>query len=587
MNRQKNFEKRMLATGSIPNISAAVIILVYVVVFAGLTIEQILQAGVAGLCVIAFLQLVVAPLTNRMITRKISEQLEEFENGETTIEDRTSLLQSLMSCPLKIAIEVLTIFATGTMVWCACFYFVWDVSGITTLLAILACLYGTVNAGILGLNYAERLCSPLALSVVQQGIDDTFVKSRRFFGLPAMTLYVIYIWVPLLFTNLISFLFFFVDHLMNDGTGIGLTSRIVRMAVIIVCNTGVSFILSNMLFKRIRVYIQQMTDALTAMETVDVTTAALIPTDFSNEISYNIYLINRIIMMFRGILMKASGIAEEVMDSSRELIVMSGQTASTSLEQSSSVKEIVATMEDSGALSRNISEKVGEVAIVANKTTSDVEEGFETLKVNLDKMSEITDANMVTISGIKSLSEQIETIWEIVKIINSIADQTKIIAFNAELEAASAGEAGRNFHIVANEIRRLADGTMESTKEIKKRITEVQHSSDNLIVTSEGGTEKIREGCELSATLSEKFSNIRTSSEITAESAGEIKLIIEQQTAAFEQILLTLRQISEGVEMSSGSTQTISRACGDLKNIADSLRNLAGNSDSTVKSEIH
>ena len=71
-----------------------------------------------------------------------------------------------------------------------------------------------------------------------------------------------------------------------------------------------------------------------------------------------------------------------------------------------------------------------------------------------------------TISGIKMLGEKIESIWDIVNIINGIADQTKIIAFNAELEASAAGEAGKNFQIVATEIRRLADSTVSSTNEI-------------------------------------------------------------------------------------------------------------------------
>ena len=75
------------------------------------------------------------------------------------------------------------------------------------------------------------------------------------------------------------------------------------------------------------------------------------------------------------------------------------------------------------------------------------------------------------------------------------------------MQAASAGEAGKNFHIVANEIRRLADNTMESTKDIKQRISDIQHSSDSLILASEGGTKKINEGFQLSVKLEDKFNN--------------------------------------------------------------------------------
>ena len=262
------------------------------------------------------------------------------------------------------------------------------------------------------------------------------------------------------------------------------------------------------------------------------------------------------------------------MQSTQDLVLTSRETESISIEQSSSVKEIVATMEDADKLSRNISTRIAEVALVANKTTQDVQNGFTTLATNLQKMNEITEANIETIKGIKALSEKIESIWDIVNIINSIADQTKIIAFNAELEAASAGEAGKNFHIVANEIRRLADLTTNSTKAIKSRITEIQHSSDNLIITSEGGTEKIHEGCELSVNLETNFENIKSSAEITAESSNDIKDIINQQTYAFEQIVITLRQISESIENFSVSTQTVTNASENLRKIADDLSNI-------------
>ena len=193
---------------------------------------------------------------------------------------------------------------------------------------------------------------------------------------------------------------------------------------------------------------------------------------------------------------------------------------------------------------------------------------------NLDKMNDITQANVTTIAGIRELGEKIGSIWEIVKIINDIADQTRIIAFNAELEASSAGDLGKNFHIVANEVRRLAAGITNSVEQIKERITEIQHSSDNLIITSESGTEKIREGLELSEKLKEKFSDIQSSSEITVESALQIKKIIYQQSAAFDQIVTTVRQISAGIENFSSSTGTMNETAKKLQSAANNLENL-------------
>ncbi|MBQ2480778.1 MAG: chemotaxis protein, partial [Treponema sp.] len=156
-------------------------------------------------------------------------------------------------------------------------------------------------------------------------------------------------------------------------------------------------------------------------------------------------------------------------------------------------------------------------------------------------------------------------------LINSVADQAKIIAFNAELEASTAGNAGRNFHIVASEIRRLADGIIEGTKEIKDRITEIQQSSDSLIIASESGTEIIRKGVDSAKNLEMRFSSIKNASEITAASSGDITTIIQQQAIASEQILTTLKQIASGVQLFSGATENISIASQNLQGIAEEL----------------
>ena len=112
------------------------------------------------------------------------------------------------------------------------------------------------------------------------------------------------------------------------------------------------------------------------------------------------------------------------------------------------------------------------------------------------------------------------------------------------MEASSAGESGKNFHIVANEIRRLVSQILNSVKEIREGITEIQHFSDNLIISSEGGTEKIREGSEQFAQLEEKINELKISSEVTSETISDIKTITNTQAAAILQISTTLKNIT-------------------------------------------
>ncbi|MCQ2579492.1 MAG: methyl-accepting chemotaxis protein [Treponemataceae bacterium] len=278
--------------------------------------------------------------------------------------------------------------------------------------------------------------------------------------------------------------------------------------------------------------------------------------------------VERFVMSFQA---KEKELGEKLFTETQSLVVTAKETAATSQDQSAAVKEIVATMEDSNTLSENIATKITDASKVAQKTSSDVNSGAAALSVNIEKLHDIFEANQTTIKGIKSLGDKIENIWDIVSLINSVADQAKIIAFNAELEAASAGEAGKNFHIVASEIRRLADGIIDGTREIKGKITEIQQSSDSLIIASESGTAKINEGCESANELEARFNSIKNAAEITVDSASNITSIIQQQAAASSQILITLKQIAAGVSNFSAATETLSDSAQKLKTISVEL----------------
>lgn len=142
-------------------------------------------------------------------------------------------------------------------------------------------------------------------------------------------------------------------------------------------------------------------------------------------------------------------------EETENLAVATKQSASTSQDQNAAVKEIVATMQGNSELNDNIDKKVRNVSEHAEKSRNDVIAGVIALDENAQGLLEIMECNKSTIEGIKNLGVKIERVWDIVSLINDIADTAKIIAFNAELEASSAGESGKNFHIVATEVRRL------------------------------------------------------------------------------------------------------------------------------------
>ncbi|MBQ2552609.1 MAG: hypothetical protein II563_07200 [Treponema sp.] len=317
--------------------------------------------------------------------------------------------------------------------------------------------------------------------------------------------------------------------------------------------------------------------------------------DFTGSLSNTIVVFEAILILFsifasimnintiRKMRLGEQELGKNLFEETQNLVVSAKENAATAQDQSAAVKEIVATMEDSNALSESIAAKIKDVSKVSEKTSSDVANGVSSIEKNVAQLHAIFDANQQTIEGMKVLSERIESIWDIVTLINNVADQAKIIAFNAELEASSAGEAGKSFRIVANEIRRLSDGIIDGTKEIKEKINEIQHSSDSLILASESGTEKINAGYENAKSLAERFASIKDSAEITAASAGDITEIIQQQTSSSEQVLIALKQISSGVENFTVATDNISASSEHIRAMSEQLNNSVKSSTNEKK----
>lgn len=292
-----------------------------------------------------------------------------------------------------------------------------------------------------------------------------------------------------------------------------------------------------------------------------------------NELGEIAGYVNAILGNFDTLLGDIQGTSEKIGESTKRVAATSQQNAAYSNQQAAAATEVVSTMEDVNILSKQVG---GGIRLVADQSVAvkeHVRDGFSTIQQNLEKMDQVKISYGQTIDGIRTLGEHINGIWEIVKIINNIAGQIKIIAFNAALEASSAGEAGKNFEIVASEIRRLADNTVASTGEIKSRISEIEEASDKLVQSSEEDSEKIQEAWEMSQKIEGLFTHILDASETSAGSAEEIRESVSKQMNAFEQILVTLRQISEGI---SEFAQTIDENTDTAHTLEETAQVLGG-----------
>ena len=255
-----------------------------------------------------------------------------------------------------------------------------------------------------------------------------------------------------------------------------------------------------------------------------------------------------------------------------DLSASAKEITTTANEQSASVAEIVSTMESSKNLSEQVAVKTGEVAGLAEQTRELSLRGAELRDANQEMMQGIRDQNSKIIDEIKNLADMLSRIDESVQLIDAVADQTKLIAFNAALEASSSGETGSRFAVVAGEIRRFADNVVESVVEIKEKISELQTASQALISEADNGARQIDAGYDRMVEQKEVFENIVDISQTVATRSQQISNLSKQQELASAQIFTALKEISAGVRQFVTATASTSATADSLNTMSIELK---------------
>jgi methyl-accepting chemotaxis protein len=273
----------------------------------------------------------------------------------------------------------------------------------------------------------------------------------------------------------------------------------------------------------------------------------------------------------QGVIKDASSTVTAVQTYARDIAVSVEEQAAVAAEQSAAVSEITATMEEFSASSTQIAENARSVVEIATKTWEDTRTGARAIETVIASMNEIHTDNEGSIREIVELGRKSKEIAKVMQIINTIADQTKLIAFNAALEAASAGDAGKRFGVVAVEIRRLADSVMASTGEIETKVGEIQEAINRLVIASEKGSKGIRAGMDRSSQTAGLLKNMVEAAQSTTDAAKQISLSTQQQKTASNQVVVALKEIMAGSKQTSNAIQQISAITRQMTQLSDSL----------------
>jgi len=247
----------------------------------------------------------------------------------------------------------------------------------------------------------------------------------------------------------------------------------------------------------------------------------------------------------------------QMQSSSTELQAAATQQATGAKEQATATSEITTTISELLATSRQIAESARRVSQIAAQTADGARKGQTTVDTTHESISSIRRQVDQIVTHMLELGKKSQEIGAVLDIVSELAEQTNILAINATIEAAGAGEAGKRFAVVADEIRKLADRVGGSAKEVRSLIEDVRGAVNTTVMATETGSKSVDAGSRLFTEVASSFSQIAELVGTTTEAAREIELSTKQQTSAVEQVnmaIASVAQASKETEASSGQT---------------------------------
>ena len=250
-----------------------------------------------------------------------------------------------------------------------------------------------------------------------------------------------------------------------------------------------------------------------------------------------------------------------VQSSSAELQAAASQQASGAKEQAGAMTEISTTISELVATSRQIAESAQRVAQIAEQTASAARNGEGTVDKGHESIAGIRRQIDLVVSHMLDLGRKSQEIGAVLDIVAELAEQTNILAINATIEASGAGESGKRFAVVAEEIRKLADRVAASTKGIRTQIDDVRGAVNTTVMATESGAKAVDAGARQFTDVAHAFKQIAALVGTTTEAAREIELSTKQQASAAEQVRIAVTDVAQATqETEASSSQTLQTA---------------------------
>ncbi|HUI63857.1 MAG TPA: methyl-accepting chemotaxis protein [Bacteroidota bacterium] len=297
-----------------------------------------------------------------------------------------------------------------------------------------------------------------------------------------------------------------------------------------------------------------------------------VPVDSKDEVGQLALAFARMVESLRDTIAGVGESSAAVASASSQISSSTEEMAAGAQEQTSQAAEVASAVEEMTKTIQENSKNTGNTAETAKQVKSAAEEGGRVVEETVAGMRRIADVVNRSADTVRTLGKSSNQIGEIIGVIDDIADQTNLLALNAAIEAARAGEQGRGFAVVADEVRKLAERTTKATKEIAGMIRTIQAETAGAVASMEEGTMEVNNGIGLAERAGTSLKAIVGMVQKLTDMVSQIAAASEEQSSASEQISKNVEAISSVTNQTASATQQIARAAEDLNRLTENLQ---------------
>ena len=277
-----------------------------------------------------------------------------------------------------------------------------------------------------------------------------------------------------------------------------------------------------------------------------------------------------------AVLGKVVEMTQRVGFSAMQLSATAEEISKGTQNQNMQVTQVASAIEEMGATVVEVAKNASQAAEFAKRASEMAVKGGNIVERTVEGMRDIAKSVEESAGTIEELGKSSNQIGEIITVINDIADQTNLLALNAAIEAARAGEHGKGFAVVADEVRKLAERTTKATKEIKTKIELIQERTAGAVEAMNSGRKDVEEGVGLATEAGESLQSIVETVKNVSDMIQQIAAATEEQSAAAGEVSANMENISTTATETSVSIMETTNAAGDLSKIASELQALTG-----------